>query len=90
MWPLGFGALRCQRGDLLLTFAMEIAEMQILAGRSFCFEHPKNASSWEHPSVARVAQMPGVQKVTFDQCLFGACTKCTQTPVQRETKDPGP
>ena len=72
---------------MLLTFAMEIVEMQIDGGRGFCLEHPKNASSWEHPSVLRVAQMPGVQKVTFDQCVFGACTKCSHTPVPREIAD---
>ena len=55
----------------LLDYAMQICQIQHEAGRSFCFEHPCTASSWQRPTVQAVALLPGVTKTSFDQCRVG-------------------
>jgi hypothetical protein len=34
-------------GNMLLTFSMKVAELQIQQGCFFCMEHPDGASSWK-------------------------------------------
>ena len=58
-------------GLLHLEFAVQIANIQRRAGRGFLFEHPKSATSWHTPSLARLADQPDVFSVTVDMCGFG-------------------
>ena len=54
-----------------LEFAVQIAHLQRRAGRGFLFEHPKSATSWHTPSLARLAALPDVFNVSVDLCRFG-------------------
>ena len=54
-----------------LEFAVQIARLQRRAGRGFLFEHPKSATSWHTPSLARLAALPDVFNVSVDLCRFG-------------------
>ena len=58
-------------GLLHLEFAVQIANIQRRAGRGFLFEHPKSATSWHTPSLARLADQPDVFSVAVDMCRFG-------------------
>lgn len=60
---------------------MDLAFMQIEAGRGVCFEHPMEASTWKHPRMLKLLGMKNMQKIRFDGCCFGAKTKIEHTPV---------
>ena len=70
-------------GLLHLEFAVQIANIQRRAGRGFLFEHPKSATSWHTPSLARLAYQPDVFSVTVDMCRFGL--KSLNGPTSFET-----
>lgn len=76
---------RFQDAHCLLDFAMLVAERQIQRGKFFCHEHPAQATSWRRASVQRVAQLPGCQTVTFDQCRVGLMTPASQMPLRKRT-----
>ena len=65
---------------------MQAARIQVAHGRLFAFEHPASASSWQEDCVTEVANMPGVMKVTFDQCQFGLVTPVLRTPMKKPTR----
>ena len=58
-------------GRRLLHFAISIAMSQLKAGKHFLLEHPASASSWKDSWMMRLEKMPGVIKVTADQCMYG-------------------
>ena len=76
---------RFQDAHCLLDFAMLVAERQIQRGGFFCHEHPARATSWRRASVQRVAQLPGCQTITFDQCRVGLMTPGGQMPLRKRT-----
>ena len=49
-----------EEGDTLLNFAIQVAEIQMSAGRGFLFEHPLSATSWQRPRLRRLLQRAGV------------------------------
>ena len=57
-------------GHVHLAFCMELYELQVNQGRFFLHEHPRTATSWQAPSVERVARLPGVSKVHAHMCPF--------------------
>ena len=50
-----------------LAFCLEIALIQVQAGRRFALEHPNGADSWDTRGVDMVSRLPGVEQVVFDQ-----------------------
>ena len=44
-----------------IDFAMELAEVQRVAGRSFVFEHPQSAISWKLLGVVEIIAKDGVE-----------------------------
>jgi len=54
-----------------LRFCTEVYRYQVSKGRLFLHEHPANAWSWQLEIIQHVSQLPGVDVVTGDQCLFG-------------------
>eukprot|EP00959_Pyramimonas_sp_CCMP1952_P422712 8855143-Pyramimonas_sp.AAC.1 len=55
----------------LLRFSVELAWIQVKAGRKFLFEHPHAASSWDTECLRELASYPGVYYVRVDLCQFG-------------------
>ena len=78
-----------------VDFSMELAEIQRKSGRSFVFEHPWQATSWELPSVNKMRSREDVGEVLFDMCRFGMTAKYEfgEAPVRKTTRvisnDPG-
>ena len=78
-------AARMTNAVAMVDHSMECAEVQVRNGRRFVFEHPASAASWSLQSVKRVIALPGVEKVLFDQCAFGLCTKIDKVPMRKRT-----
>ena len=55
----------------MMTFAIQVAEFQIRAGKFFMLEQPSGASSWALHSMNWLLRQPGVQRLVIDQCFFG-------------------
>ena len=73
-------------GMCFLEHSMELAENQVHSGRYFAFEHPASATSWSQPCVQRVAALPGVMEVTFDQCMLALKSKVAGIPMRKRTR----
>jgi hypothetical protein len=65
---------RRRAAEVLLTFAAAIYKLQVLSGRHFLHEHPAGATSWGHPTMAKLLATPGVDAVVAHQCAFGLQT----------------
>ena len=78
-------ARQWSHGMVFLTHSMECARVQVQQGRLFAFEHPASATSWGTSVVQEVSKLPGVMKVTFDQCMLGLTSKVTLTPMRKRT-----
>ena len=74
-----------EQGMVFVRHAMECALTQYKAGRRFGYEHPARASSWKTPEVSRVASLPGVHVVVFDQCMLGLKSPSGH-PLRKRTK----
>ena len=55
-----------------MDFVVSLYHEQLAAGRYFLHEHPDQATSWALPSIRRILSVPGVQRITGDQCQYGA------------------
>ena len=55
-----------------MRFVAELYAEQSAGGRYFLHEHPAYASSWQLECIADVMKLPNVQRVTGDQCMYGA------------------
>ena len=64
-----------QDGLQHLEFAMQVFEWQVRRGRWALFEHPQGSAAWQEESVRRREELPGVEKVTGDQCMYGLRVK---------------
>lgn len=62
-------------GLLHWEFTLVLAKEQIENKRAFLLEHPAGASSWEHPTVKQLEQLPGVYQIVVDMCCFSLRTK---------------
>ena len=60
-----------QGGKQHLNFAIQLANVQMDAGRGFLFEHPARATSWNQPGLKKLAEDPRVFSVEVDMCAFG-------------------
>ena len=61
-------------GRLHVRFSVQLARIQLRAGRGFLFEHPRNATSWTTTELQQLRQQEGVHAVTVDLCRFGLTT----------------
>lgn len=78
-------AARWSQGMAHLEHSMACARAQTLGGRFFCFEHPAGASSWQQSCVKEIESMPGVFKITIDQCMLGLRSKVAGIPMRKRT-----
>ena len=65
-----------------LTFAVDCALTQHLAGRVFLLEHPAAATSWKTRELQDLGSRAGVYSVVFDQCMTGLVSPCSRTPQE--------
>ncbi len=80
---------RRRTAEVLLTFAAAIYKLQVLAGRHFLHEHPAGATSWSHPTIAKLLATSGVSAVVAHQCAFGLQTSTQdggQAPAMKPTR----
>ena len=54
----------------LTEFAVQVAMLQLEAGRGFLFAHAPAATSWELPALQRLLSRPEVQTVAVDMSVF--------------------
>ncbi len=59
------------RAAVHLEFVCELYRDQIEDGRFFLHEHPEGAGSWEAEPISQLLLVPGVERVTADQCQYG-------------------
>ena len=69
MDPLEF-EIRREEADGFMHFTKDVATKQSDSGRGWIFEHPATASSWDLECVQEMAELPGAQVSTFDQCRY--------------------
>ena len=76
-----------RRGDVHLKFSMTLARRQMDGGRSFIYEHPKLAASWDNPDVDGLASTEGVMRTELGQCGFGLTSKdeLGEAPAKKPT-----
>ena len=74
---------RKREADVLLNFAIEIAELCISLNLKFVYEHPWSASSWSKKQVERLLQNPEVFLSRCDQCMTGLCSRTGQPHRKR-------
>ena len=55
-----------------MEFVSMLYREQASNGRYFLHEHPAGASSWSLDCIKDLWEMPGVERVTGDQCQYGA------------------
>ncbi len=80
---------RRRSAEVLLTFAAAVYKLQVLAGRHFLHEHPAGATSWSHPTIAKLLATSGVSAVVAHQCAFGLQTSTQdggQAPAMKPTR----
>ena len=58
---------------VLVEFAVEIALLQLNAGRHFLMENPLSSAAWKLEVMLRFLQDPRVRSVVIDMCRFGLC-----------------
>ena len=69
---------------VLLTFAAVVCTIQARRGKSFLFEQPWNALSWNESSIKRLLNEPGTMLIRTDQCMFGQ-KDLNQQPIRKRT-----
>ncbi len=80
---------RRRSAEVLLVFAAAVYKLQTLSGRHFLHEHPAGATSWSHPTIAKLLATSGVSAVVAHQCAFGLQTTTQaggQAPAQKPTR----
>ena len=77
--------LRLREAVMYVDHAMECCKEQVRRGRFFLFEHPQRSSAFELGSVTEVLALPGVRRVSFDQCMFGLKSKVRGVPMRKRT-----
>lgn len=64
-------AIRRKEGRVLMDFALEVAKLQMSAGRHCILENPKPSEAWKEPSMQQFLEEYNVFVASFDQCRFG-------------------
>jgi hypothetical protein len=65
---------RRREAEVLLVFAVSVYALQVRSGRHFLHEHPAGATSWAHPSIAKLRAKHNVGAVVAHMCEFGLTT----------------
>ena len=60
-----------RQADKHLEFVAQLYREQIEGGRFFLHEHPEHATSWEVEAIKSILEIPGVDWVGADQCVYG-------------------
>eukprot|EP00435_Cladocopium_sp_Y103_P015742 s4082_g3.t2 len=68
------GSSEEEEGRLHVRFSVQLARIQLRAGRGFLFEHPRNATSWTTTELQQLRDQEGVHAVAVDLCRFGLKT----------------
>ena len=68
-------AAELEQAKIHVRFSVQIARIQMSAGRGFLFEHPATASSWHTTELASLKRENNVYEVKVDMCAFGLVTK---------------
>jgi len=81
-------AAKYEEAVKMLEFAVEMCELQAMAGRKFIFEHPAFARSWKLPCLERLRELQGTCEVVFHMCRFGMrlADKEGEAPVYKPTR----
>ena len=66
-----------------LTFAVNCALTQHLAGRVFLLEHPAAVTSRQTRELQDLGSCAEVYSVVFDQCMTGLVSPCSSTPMRK-------
>ena len=77
--------LRTREAEMYVDHAMQCCKEQVRRGRFFLFEHPQRSSAFALRSVTEVLALPGVRRVSFDQCMFGLKSKVRRVPMRKRT-----
>ena len=73
----------------MLGFALAVHRWLLKRGCYFLHEHPDSASSWELPEVRAVMNLPAVQVIKSDACVFGmkaVDASGVEGPVKKPTR----
>ena len=62
-------------GEVHLEFVAKLDRKQYNRGKYFFHEHPAGAKSWHHPAILRLRELPGVDVLKADQCMYGLKTR---------------
>ena len=77
---------RMRKAKLMFNFALELCLLQSRNGSGFVLENPVAASSWQLPLVQQgLAEWPGTQFVSFDQCRLGLLSPLGG-PIKKRTR----
>ena len=80
------GQAKRAEGMAHLTFAVDCALTQPLAGREFLLEHPAVVTSRQTRELQDLGSCAGVYSVAFNQCMTGPVSPCSRTPMTKCTK----
>ena len=80
------GQAKRAEGMAHLTFAVDCALTQHLAGREFLLEHPAAVTSRQTRELQDLGSRAGVYSVVFDQCTTGLVSPSSRTPIRKRTK----
>ena len=64
-------ARRRAEGEVLVDFAIQVAEEQLKHGRHFLIENPKPSAAWHLPQLKAFIEKHGILPVDVDMCHFG-------------------
>jgi len=76
---------RSQLAVKLWNVALWFAKYQIDHKRGFYLEHPEGSKAWSRPETVQLANIHGVEKVTFDECMAGLVSKEGKIPMLKRT-----
>ena len=77
------GQAKRAEGMAHLTFAVDCALTQHLAGRVFLLEHPAAVTSGQTRELQDLGSCAGVYSVAFNQCMTGPVSPCSRTPMRK-------
>ena len=59
-----------EKGRVLMNFALELAAIQLEAGRHYVLENPRPSAAWKEPSMIKFLDEKEAVTADFDQCRF--------------------
>ena len=64
-----------EEARVLVLFAIEVALVQLQAGRHFLMENPRSSAAWKLDEMLTFLQHPQVRSIVVDMCRFGLCNE---------------